>query len=147
MPVPTFRFPRTGQRFSRRKCSADRSPQAAGQVASPRLLQELNLMHRDAQDAGLDRPGVWTKYVNFEHIKAIAESYRPCELKLRGIIPKVMAAKGQPELLAPLGKEMADLLTGMQKVVRPENALLLREMAAELTKIVEHQDQANVGTD
>jgi len=77
-----------------------------------RLLKELNLMHRDAQDAGLDRPGMWTNWVNFAHIRAIAEAYRPCELKLREIIPKVMAAKGQPALLEPLRKEMSDRSNG-----------------------------------
>jgi hypothetical protein len=54
-----------------------------------------------------------------------------------------MAAKGQPVLLGPLGKEMAEVLTNMQGVVRPENGFLLQEMAAKLNKIVEHQDQAS----
>jgi hypothetical protein len=110
-------------------------PELAG-----RLLKELNLMHRDAQEAGLDRPGRWASYVNFEHFKAIAQAYRPAESRLRKIIPKVMALRSQPELLEPLGKEMSEVLTGMQMIVRPENALLLREMAAKLGKIVEVHD-------
>jgi hypothetical protein len=112
-------------------------------VVAGSLLKELNLLHRDAQEAGLERPGVWTKYVNFDHIKAIAGAYRPCEAKLREIIPKVMAVKGEPALLEPLGKEMSEVLTAMQKVVRPENGLLLREMAAKLNQIVECQDQSH----
>jgi hypothetical protein len=108
-----------------------------------RLLKELDLLHRDAQEAGLDRPGMWTKYVNFDHIKAIAEAYRPCEMRLREIIPRVMAVKGDPPLLEPLGKEMSEVLTAMQTVVRPENGLLLREMAAKLNQIVEDQDQSH----
>jgi hypothetical protein len=108
-----------------------------------RLLKELNLMHRDVQEAGLDKPGKWTPYVNFEHFKAIANAYRPATSKLRQIIPKIMALRSQPELLEPLGKEMSEVLTGMQETVRPENALLLREMAAKLSKIVEHQDQVS----
>jgi hypothetical protein len=108
-----------------------------------RLLKELNLMHRDAQEAGLDRPGRWIPYINFEHFKAIAAAYRPAEATLRTIVPKILALKSQPALLEPLRNEMAEVLTRMQKGVRPENALLLREMAATLTKIVEHQDQAS----
>jgi len=107
-----------------------------------KLLKELNLLHRDAQEAGLDRPGMWAKYVTFEHIKKISEAYRPCELKLREIISKIMAAKGQTQLLQPLGKEMAEALTTMEKVVRPENKLLLQEMAMQLNKIVERQDKS-----
>jgi len=116
-------------------------PEKLPGIAS-RLLQELNLMHRDAQDAGLEKPGRWTKYVNFEHLKAISAAYRPCEQALRVIIPKVMAAKGHPDLLGPLGTEMGETLTAMEKIVRPENALLLKEMAGELNRIVERQDKA-----
>lgn len=105
------------------------------------LLRELNLLHRDAQEAGLDRPGIWAQYVDFDHIKAIAEAYRPCESKLREIIPKVMAGKGDRTALEPLKNEMAEALTQMETAVRPENALLLREMAAKLNRIVERQDQ------
>jgi hypothetical protein len=90
-------------------------PEQLPRLAS-RLLKELNLLHRDAQEAGLDRPGMFAKYV-------------------------VMAAKGQPMLLQSLGDEMAETLIAMEKVVRPENALLLREMAAELNKSVEQQDK------
>jgi len=105
------------------------------------LLRELNLMHKDAQEAKMDRPGKWTKYVDFEHIKAIEKAYTPAEARLREIIPKVMAAIGQPALLTPLREELAEVLTGMEKAVRPENALLLQEMTAQLAKIVERQDQ------
>ena len=111
-------------------------------VAS-RLLKELDLLHRDAQEAGLERPGMWTKYVDFDHIKTIAGAYRPCEAKLREIIPEVIAGKGEPALLEPLAKEMSEVLTAMQMVVRPENGLLLREMAAKLNQIVECQDQSH----
>ena len=111
-------------------------PELAG-----RLLKELNLMHRDAQEAGLDKPGKWTQYMNSEHFKVIADAYRPAESKLRKIIPKIMAVKSQPPLLEPLCKEISEVLTGMEMAVRPENALLLREMAAKLSKVVEYQDQ------
>jgi hypothetical protein len=110
-------------------------------VLANRLLKELNLMHRDAQEAGLDKPGKWTQYIDSRHFKVIADAYRPAESKLRKIIPKIISSKSQTALLESLGKEMSDVLTGMQMTVRPENALLLREMAARLSTIVEQQDQ------
>jgi hypothetical protein len=113
-------------------------PELAG-----RLLRELNLMHRDAQEAGVDKPGKWKQYVNSDHFQAIAGAYRPTESNLRKIIPKIMAAKSQPALLEPLAKEMSELLTAMENAVRPENALLLAEMAAKLNKVVEDQDQGS----
>jgi hypothetical protein len=118
------------------------APDQMPRLAS-RLLKELNLMHRDAQEAGLDRPGLWTSYIDFEHFKAIADAYRPAESKLRMIIHKMMAVGSQPALLEPLSKEMSDVLTAMQIAVRPENALLLREMAAKLSELVEHQDEVS----
>jgi len=113
-----------------------RLPELAGS-----LLKELNLMHKDAQEAALDKPGKWTRYVNIEHLKAIEKAYTPAEAGLREIISKVMAAIGQPALLTPLREEMAKVLTDMEKDVRPENTLLLREMTTQLVKIVEIQDQ------
>jgi hypothetical protein len=111
-----------------------------------RLLKELNLLHRDVQEAGLDRPGMWTQYVDFDHFRVIASAFRPCESKLREMIPKIIALRSQPELLGPLGQEMSDVLTRMEITVRPENSLLLRQMAAKLSKIVEDQDQAHAAT-
>ncbi len=105
------------------------------------LLKELDLVHRDAQEAGLDKPGKWAKYVNVEHIRAVTDAYRPCELKLREIIPKINAARDLPAQLEPLREEMALELTKMEKIVRPENALLLREMVEEMRKIVKQQDE------
>jgi hypothetical protein len=107
------------------------------------LLKELNLLHRDSQEARLDRPGMWAKWVNFEHIKAMAEAYRPCESKLREIIPKIIEAKGKPAILEPLRDEMAETLKRMEDALRPENAYLLHEMSAELNRIVKRQDDAD----
>jgi hypothetical protein len=109
------------------------------------LLKELNFLHKDAQDARLDRPGMWTKWVNFDHIKKISEVYRPSESKLRAIISKISAAKGNPPLLEPLRNEMAEVLMNMENALRPENALLLREMSLELNHIVERQDKVDAG--
>jgi hypothetical protein len=106
------------------------------------LLKELNFLHRDAQEAGMDEPGTLAKYVDLDHIRTIAEAYRPAESKLREVISKIMGARGQVAILKPLGDQMAQILTEMEKVVRPENALLLGEMVTQLGKVVKQQDQS-----
>jgi hypothetical protein len=111
-------------------------PELAG-----RLSKELNLLNRDAQEAGLDKPGMWKPYVDVGHLKAIADAYQHCESELRQIIPKVIAAKGAVPEIEPLRDKLAEALTAMETVVRPENRLLLQEMAAKLNQIVEHQDR------
>jgi hypothetical protein len=109
------------------------------------LLRELNLIHRDAQDAEIDRPALWMQYVDFEHIKAIAKAYRPAEAKLRELMGKVMTSDGDLKSLESLRDEMAETLTRMETAVRPENALMLREMSAKLSRIVEHQEKEHTG--
>jgi len=106
-----------------------------------RLLTELNLLNRDAQEAGLDRPGKWTTYVDVNHLKAIADAYQPCESELRQLIPRIIAARGQAPELEPLREKLAVALTAMETAVRPENRLLLQQMAAKLNQIVEAQDR------
>jgi hypothetical protein len=112
------------------------------QVAAS-LLRELTLMHQDAQDAGIDRAALWTQYVDFGYIKAMAEAYRPAEARLRELIGKVMAAKRDVTPLESLRDEMAEVLKRMETAVRPQNALLLREMSAKLSKIVGRQEEEN----
>jgi hypothetical protein len=105
------------------------------------LLKELNLMHKNAQEAALDKPGKSTKYLKIEHLRNIDKAFTPSESKLREIIPKMMSATGQPALLAPLREEMAEVLKGMAKALRPENTMPLREMATQLLSTVETQDR------
>ena len=108
------------------------------------LLKELNFLHRDAQEARLDRPGMWTKWVTFDHIKTMADVYRPSESNLRKVISKIMAAQSNPAALEPLRNDMAKELMSMENALRSENALLLREMSSKLNDIVERQDEADV---
>ncbi len=113
---------------------------------SSRLLKELNLLRKDARDAGMDEPKVWRKFVTWEHIKKMSAEYRPRELKLREIIGRITAAKGQPIALTPLREELAVVLEAMENGIRPENTLLMREMAHRLGEIAEDEhDQSLMG--
>ena len=109
----------------------DRVPELAN-----RLLKEMNLLRKDAREAGMDEPRVWRNYVTWDHILAMSAAYRPRELKLRDIICKIGAVKGQPAALAPLREELAGVLEQMEKAIRPENSLLLQEMARKLGDLV-----------
>lgn len=137
-----FMFLETDSEFSNQNILAaniNRLPDLAS-----RLLKELNLLQKDSRDAGLDEPRVWRNFVSWEHVKKMGEEYRPRELKLRQIIPKIIEAKGQPELLTPLCKELAGVLEEMENAIRPENSLLIREMAKKLEKMVDEESAATV---
>jgi hypothetical protein len=106
---------------------------------SSRLLKELNLLRKDARDAGMDEPKVWRKFVTWEHIKKMSAEYRPREMKLREIISRITAAKGQTIALTPLREELSVVLEEMENGIRPENTLLMREMARKLGEIAEDE--------
>jgi hypothetical protein len=105
-----------------------------------RLLKELNLLRKDSRDAGLDEPRIWRKFVTWDHIKTMSAEYRPRELRLREIVARIAAAKGQPSALTPLREELSCVLEEMENGIRPENTLLMREMARKLEEIAEDEN-------
>jgi len=115
----------------------DRIPELAS-----RLLKELNLLRKDAREAGMDEPKVWRNFVTWDHIQKMSTAYRPREIKLRDIISRIAAAKGQQAALLPLRKELADVLDEIETTIRPENSLLMREMAKKLERMVDDDDDA-----
>ena len=128
-----FMFLETDSEFSSQNVltiNIDRLPDLAR-----RLLKELGLLQKDARDAGLDEPKVWRKYVTWEHIKSMSDEYRPREIKLRDIIGRIAAAKGQSAALTPLRQELSLVLEEMENAIRPENTLLMREMARKLEEM------------
>ncbi len=102
-----------------------------------RLLKELNLLRRDAREAGMDDPKVWRKFVTWEHIQTMTNEYGPRELKLRQIVARIASVKGDPIALGTLRRELAGVLEEMENGIRPENSLLMREMARKLEQMVE----------
>jgi hypothetical protein len=106
-----------------------------------KLLKELNLLRRDAREAGLDDPRMWRNFVTWDHIKTMSEAYRPREVKLHEIIAKIGAARGQNAALVQLRQELSQVLEDMAAAIRPENTLLMREMAHKLEALVEEADQ------
>ena len=108
----------------------DRTADLAGQ-----LQKELILLHKDSQEAGLEMPNLWRRFVSWEHIEKMGSDYRPRELKLRSVIGRILEAKAQPDAMAPLRAELAAVLKDLEETIRPENTLLLQEMAGKLKEI------------
>jgi TIR domain len=137
-----FMFLETDSEFSSGNVSVsnvERLPELAR-----RLLKELNLLRKDARDAGMDEARVWRKFVTWEHLEAIAAAYRPRETTLREIIAKIAAVKGDPTGLMPLRQELSGVLEELENAIRPENTILIREMARKLEEIAddEHNQDA-----
>jgi hypothetical protein len=110
-----------------------------------RMLKELNLLRKDSLDAGLDQPHVWKQFVSWEDIETMAKTYRPREVKIREVIGRIAEAKGDVDKIAPLQQELADILKELEEASRPQNTLLIREMAGKLqikTGAIEQKPQA-----
>jgi hypothetical protein len=109
----------------------ERIPEVVG-----RLLKELNLLRKDSRDAGLDQPNVWSKFVSWDQIQRMSENYRPREMQMRAVIARIAEAKGQLDRIIPLRQELSSVLKELEEKTRPENTLLIREMAGKLQDIV-----------
>jgi hypothetical protein len=133
-----FMFLETDSEFSAENILASHIERLS-ELAS-RLMKELNLLRKDARDAGLDDPRIWRNFVTWEHIRKMSAEYRPRELKLREIIARIAASKGQPNGLTPLRKELSGVLEEMETAIRPENAFLLQEMARTLERLGGDED-------
>jgi hypothetical protein len=138
-----FLFLETDSEFSSENI-ATTNPERIPELAN-KLLKELNLLRKDARDAGLDQPKVWRNFVTWDHIQKMSTAYRPLDLKTREVIAKIAAAKGQPTMLAPLCQELSGVLEELETAIRPENTLLIREMARKLEGMVEHDEDDAAG--
>jgi hypothetical protein len=113
----------------------ERIPEFAG-----RLLKELNMLKKDSRDAGLDDPTKWRPFVSWDDLLKMSQEFRPRDQKIRAIIARIVEAKGQVDLLAPLQRELSDVLNDLQEKVRPLNILLIRQMTRKLDELVPDTD-------
>src|ERR1019366_9313522 len=99
-------------------------PERVPEIVS-RLLKEINLLRKDSRDAGLDEPAVWRHFVSYYDLLKMAAEYRPRELQIRGIIGRIVQAKGQVDTIVPLQRELSNTLRELQeKMIRKRDELI-----------------------
>ncbi len=99
------------------------------------LQRELLLLRKDSRDAGLEHTNVWSRFVTWEHLEKMASVFRPLESKIQSVIGEILRAKGDESRLIELRQELSALLKELEENIRPENTLLLHEMATKLEEI------------
>ena len=102
-----------------------------------RLVREINLLGRDAREAGMDQPHVWTNFVDWNHILEMTSSYEPREAKIREIGGKILELKAETASLELLRTQLSETVLEMEELTRPQNTLLLRSMAEKLRHLVD----------
>ena len=114
--------------FSSTACSLAR-PDAIKDLASE-MERELNLMRRDALEAGLDEPSVWLGLIDPAILVRVSEAWRPVESALRDALTRTR--KSNAENMESCRQSLISVLKDVGKVMRPLNAEMVAAMADKL---------------
>lgn len=114
--------------FSSRACelvSAEMFKETAREME-----RELNLLRRDALEAGLDEPSVWLGLVDPEILVRVSRGWRPLESRLRDLLKQVRQC--EPEALESCRQLLVAALSDVEQTMRPLNAEVIAAMADRL---------------
>jgi hypothetical protein len=114
--------------FSSTACALAR-PDAFEKLASD-MERELNLLHRDALQAGLDRPAVWLGLIDPDIIVRLSEVWQPIESRLRDALRQTRRTDSQN--VDNRRQSLGAVLTDVEKTMLPLNAELIAAMADRL---------------
>jgi TIR domain len=101
-----------------------------------RLIRELNLLRRDSQDAHLDQPNVWSKFVEWSDVLAMSETWRPLELKIRQKTGEIRNCKCDADGLVRLRSEFAKVIEELETATGVMNKKLIDQMSSKLVSLV-----------
>jgi hypothetical protein len=108
-------------------------------IAARDMLTELNLLHRDAREAGLHEPSVWAALVSWDLLLKMGREWHPRDLRVRAVCAEILAlSKGQP--VEELRKQLVDVIDELENIFRPLNTQLIVQMAAGLQRLVSTPD-------
>lgn len=99
-----------------------------------KLLREMNLMRKEATNAGIDQPYIWSHFVDWSLLREMTEAYRSRDGGVRELIGRVLAAKDRMEAMPGLRQDLAKAIGDMEDATRRLNAKMI---AALLEKLLE----------
>jgi hypothetical protein len=98
-----------------------------------RLLRELNLMQRDAQEARLDTAAAWLGLVDFDDLAEMQELYGPIEQRMRAAIDRILSAS-HSEVIAARNKLVA-AVRELRETFEPRNAKLIGDLGTAVARV------------
>jgi hypothetical protein len=101
-----------------------------------RIIRELNLLMRDAREAGLDQPNIWANFVEWDLIKQMSEKWAPRESRLRKVVGKVIGHAGSTEELEAHRGQLAETLSDLERSIDENNRMLIEQMSDKLKSFV-----------
>ncbi|MDQ1474697.1 MAG: hypothetical protein QOJ99_6177, partial [Bryobacterales bacterium] len=90
------------------------------------MEKELNLLRRDALEAGLDRANVWSEFVDWDRLQKMSEIWRPLELRLRDSLSRIRNSR--PEELEALREPLVEVVRQLETAMRPLNSGIICEL-------------------
>ena len=101
-----------------------------------RMVRELNLLMRDAREAGLDQPNVWANFVDWNLILEMSKHWAVLDKQLRQTAASILGQAAQSDRLEPLRTEFADTLKEMDSKILTLNGTLIEQMLERLKQLV-----------
>jgi transcriptional antiterminator Rof (Rho-off) len=114
--------------FSSSACELAR-PDAVKELASE-MEHELNLLRRDAVQAGLDEPAVWLGLIDPDILVRVARVWRPLEESLRDVLRRTR--KCETETIESCRQALIPVLKDIERAMRSLNAEVIAAMADKL---------------
>lgn len=109
------------------------APIAAIKDTSRNLQRELNLLKRDALEAGLDKANVWAGFVDWPRLSKLSDVWRPLESRIREVLPQIRSA--EPEALERSRDVLVTVIQELETTMRPLNTEVICEMADKLKSL------------
>jgi hypothetical protein len=128
-----FMFFERGSEFS--STSVGITPNNALRTVAAKLVRELNLLKKDAREAGLDQPAVWLELVgNCEHFVATVQAYQPTDKDIRSAASRILESRGNDEAIGELKAQLVAALQDLEEKTADNNAQIIQHMTAKLQK-------------
>jgi TIR domain len=96
------------------------------------MERELNLLRRDALEAGLDNPSVWLGLIDPNLLLKLSKAWRPLESRIRDALTTIRHS--EPGTVESYRESLITTLTELEATMRPLNADVIAEMADKLKK-------------
>jgi hypothetical protein len=93
----------------------------------------LNLLKRDALEAGLDKANVWAGFVDWPRLSKLSDVWRPLESRIREVLPQIRSA--EPEALERSRDVLVTVIQELETTMRPLNTEVICEMADKLKSL------------
>ena len=103
--------------------------------AAREVVAELNILSRDALEAGLHEPSVWGGLVNWELLGKINELWGPFDADVRRLCAAISATTA-PSSLDELRQRLVASVQSLEEAIRPHNTELIVEMAERLQQVI-----------